>query len=157
MQVLGCTLWGCLDDGMDAFTVIMRPRKKKRTIYKTAIVVTSLYLSAIIVSLALMFMTKGDTAMSGIFLVLVTMPWPLVLSWIQKALHFDSVAMTTLLLVAGGLVNSLILYKVISLLTGNSTGPTKNDWPFISSNLRETWVVETEFIEGEFCGRTPFF
>lgn len=112
---------------MDAFTVIMRPLKKKRTIYKTAIVVTSLYLSAIIVSLAIMFMTKDDTAMSGIFLVLVTMPWSLVLSWIQKVLHFDSATMTTLLLVAGGLLNSVILYKVISLLTGNSTDPAKND------------------------------
>ena len=78
-------------------------------------------------SLAVMFMTKGDTAMSGIFLVLVTMPWSLVLSWIQKVLHFDSATMTTLLLVAGGLLNSVILYKIISLLTGNSTGPAKND------------------------------
>jgi len=64
--------------------------------------------------------------MSGIFLVLVTMPWSLVLSWILKVLHFDSVTMTTLLLVAGGLLNSIILYKIISLLTGNSTDPAKN-------------------------------
>jgi hypothetical protein len=107
--------------------VIMRPLKKKGTIYKTAIVVTSLYLSAVIVALAIMFMTKDDTAMSGIFLVLITMPWPLILSWIQKVLHFDSTAITTLLLVAGGLMNSIILYKVISRFTGNSTGRGKND------------------------------
>lgn len=104
----------------------MRPLKKKRTTYKPAIVVTSMYLSAIIVSLAIMFMTKDDTAMSGIFLVLVTMPWPLALSWIQKVFHFDSATMTTFLLVAGGLLNSVILYKVISFLTGNSTGSPKN-------------------------------
>ena len=96
----------------------MRPLKEKRTIYKAAIVVTSLYLSAVIVSVAGMFMTKDDTAMSGIFLVIVTMPWSLALSWIQKALHFDSIAMTTSLLVAGGLMNSVILYKFISFLKG---------------------------------------
>ena len=96
----------------------MRPLKEKRTIYKAAIVVTSLYLSAVIVSLAVMFMTKDDTAMSGIFLVIVTMPWSLALSWIQQALHFDSITMTTLLLVTGGLMNSVILYKFISFLTG---------------------------------------
>ena len=118
---------GGLNNGMEVFTVIMRPLKEKGTIYKTAIVVTSLYLSAFIVSLAIMFMTKDDTAMSGIFLVLVTMPWALVLSWIQEALHFDSITITNLLLVAGGLMNSVILYKVISFLTGNFTGPGKND------------------------------
>jgi hypothetical protein len=107
--------------------VIMRPLKEKGTIYKTAIVVTSLYLSAIIVSLAVMFMTKDDTDMSGIFLVLVTMPWPLILSWIQEALHFNSITITTLLLVAGGLMNSVILYKVISRLTGKFKGIANND------------------------------
>ena len=92
--------------------------KEKRTVYKAAVVVTSLYLSAVIISLAVMFMTKDNTAMSGIFLVLVTMPWSLLLSWIQEALHFDSITITTFLLVAGGLMNSIILYKVISFLTG---------------------------------------
>lgn len=92
--------------------------KEKRTAYKTATVVTSLYLSVVIISLAAMFMTKDDTAMSGIFLVLVTLPWSLLLSWIQGALHFNSITMTTLLLVAGGLLNSVILYKVISFLSG---------------------------------------
>jgi uncharacterized membrane protein YhaH (DUF805 family) len=111
---------------MDAFTVIKRPLRKKRTAYNAAIVITSLYLSAIIVSLAVMFMTKNDTAMSGIFLVLVTMPWPLILSGIQEIFNFDSMAITTSLLVAGGLLNSLILYKMISFFTGNSTGPGKN-------------------------------
>jgi len=56
--------------------------------------------------------------MSGIFLVLVAMPWSLLLSWIQEALHFNSTTIATLLLVAGGLMNSVILYKVISFLTG---------------------------------------
>ena len=107
--------------------MIKRPLMEKGTIYKTAIVVTSLYLSAFIVSLAIMFMTKDDTAMSGIFLVLVTMPWSLALSWIQKVLHFDSMAISTLLLVAGGLMNSVILYKVISRLTGKFKGIANND------------------------------
>ncbi len=106
--------------------MIKRPLKKKRTTYTPAIVVTSLYVSAMIVSLAVMFVTKNDTAMSGIFLVLVTMPWALILSWIQKVFNFDSMAITALLLVAGGLVNSLILYKIISFFTGNAAGPGKN-------------------------------
>ena len=96
----------------------VRPLKEKRKIYKAAVVVTSLYLSAFMVSLAVMFMTKDDAAMPGIFLVLVTLPWSLLLSWIQEALHSNSITITTLLLVAGGLMNSIILYKVISFLTG---------------------------------------
>ena len=94
------------------------PPKEKRTIYKAAVVVTSLYLSAFIVSLVVMFMPKDDTPMSGIFLVLVTLPWSLLLSWIQEALHSNSMTITILLLMVGGLMNSVILYKVISFLTG---------------------------------------
>jgi hypothetical protein len=70
------------------------------------------------VSLAIMLMTADDTPMSGIFLVLFTIPWSFVLSWLQSVLHFEDIAFATLFLVTGGVLNSLILYKFLSLLTG---------------------------------------
>ncbi|MBW2328221.1 MAG: hypothetical protein JRF04_01115 [Deltaproteobacteria bacterium] len=86
----------------------------------TAVIITSLYLSAVAASLIIMLMTADDTAMSGIFLVMVTLPWSILLSWIQGALHLGSIPMMLngLFLLAGGLVNSFILYKLISFITG---------------------------------------
>ena len=48
---------------------------EERKISKTAVVVTFLYLLTVVASLIIMLMTKDDTPMSGIFLIMVTMPW----------------------------------------------------------------------------------
>jgi hypothetical protein len=57
-----------------------------------------------------MITTLDETAMSGIFLVLVSMPWSLVLNWLQEFLSLDSMLFNTLFLVAGGLLNAFIVY-----------------------------------------------
>ena len=38
--------------------------------------------------------------MSGIFLVVVTIPWSFVLSWLQSVLHFENMTFTTLWILA---------------------------------------------------------
>ncbi len=81
-----------------------------------AVVVTTLYLLALVASVVIMLMTINTTAMSGIFLILLSMPWSLLLTWFQDFLSIDSVIFKTFFLVSGGLLNSFILYKLLSLL-----------------------------------------
>ena len=87
---------------------------------RAAVLITSLYPLAVAASLIIMLMTAEDTPMPGIFLVMVTLPWSILLTWIQGALHLDSIPLTLngLFLLAGGLVNSFVLYKLISFIAG---------------------------------------
>lgn len=87
---------------------------------RAAVLITSLYLLAVAASFVIMLMTAADTPMSGIFLVMLTLPWSIMLSWIQGALHLDSMPLMLngLFLLAGGLVNSFVLYKLISFIAG---------------------------------------
>ena len=83
-----------------------------------AIIITSLYLLAVAASFVIMLMTADDTPMSGIFLVMVTLPWSFVLTLIQDTFHFTSMGFNGLFLLTGGLVNSFVLYKLISFIAG---------------------------------------
>ncbi len=91
--------------------------KEKQKTSKVASVFTGLYLLALIASVLIMVTTSDDTAMSGIFLVLVSMPWTFMLSGLQDAFALDSMLFNTLFLVAGGLLNGLIIYISISFIT----------------------------------------
>jgi len=95
---------------------IKMPGFKKRS--KLAVICTSLYLIALVASVIVMFATSADTAMSGVFLVMVSMPWTLLLSWLSTLFTIDSMVFSALFLVAGGLVNSVILYAMLSFVTG---------------------------------------
>jgi len=83
-----------------------------------AVIITSLYLLSVAASFLIMLMTADDTAMSGIFLVLATLPWSILLTWLQDAFQFSSMAFNGLFMVAGGVLNSFILYKIISFIAG---------------------------------------
>ncbi len=98
----------------------MTPGNKDATRSRTAVIITSLYLLTVAASLIIMWMTADETAMSGIFLVLFTLPWAPVLTWIQDALQLDSLPASGLLLAAGGMLNGFILYRFISFITGRS-------------------------------------
>ena len=91
-------------------------QKKKRSI--VAVSITLLYLIALLASLVIMLMTAEETAMSGIFLVMVTMPWTMLLGWLKELLQTDSMLLSTVFLISGGLVNSFVLYKMLSFVTG---------------------------------------
>ncbi len=93
---------------------------KNQKISKLAAAITCLYLLALIASVLVMFTTTGDTSMSGIFLVVVSIPWPMVLTQIQNALALDSMLFNTLFLIGGGLLNALIIYKFISFIANRS-------------------------------------
>ncbi len=87
---------------------------KTRKTSRAAIIISSLYLAVVAASLLIMWMTVDETAMSGIFLVLLTLPWSFLLTWVQDLLPVDGLIFNALFLVSGGLVNTAILYKVIS-------------------------------------------
>ena len=89
---------------------------KEKKASKAASIITGLYLLALIASVLIMITTSDDTVMSGIFLVLVSMPWSFVLTRLQEALSLDSMLFNTLFLVAGGLLNAFLGYKLIQLL-----------------------------------------
>ena len=91
-------------------------QKRKRS--KIAVAITILYLLALSASLVIMILTVDDTPMSGIFLVMVTMPWSFLLGWIKDLLQIESLLVTTIFLVSCGLLNSFILYSMTTFVAG---------------------------------------
>jgi hypothetical protein len=85
--------------------------------HKFPAALASLYLAAVVASFILMLMTADDTPMSGIFLILVSLPWSLVLSRVQEIFHVNSVGFNGLFLLTGGLLNGFLLYKFLSFLS----------------------------------------
>ena len=81
-----------------------------------AVLVSGLYLSAVAAAFVIMLVTAKDTAMSGIFLVMITAPWSLLLTWLLSLLHVNpSPLVNGVFLLVGGAVNGYILYKLISI------------------------------------------
>jgi hypothetical protein len=83
---------------------------------KAALVIAGLYMLVVVAAFIVMLATSSDTAMSGIFLVMLTPPWPLALGALQKILQTDSSLFASLFLLAGGAVNSAVLYRIIALV-----------------------------------------
>ena len=81
---------------------------------KTAVVLSLLYLLVVVASFILMLTTQNDTPMSGIFLVMITPPWALVLGAVNQLFQTESSLVAGLVLLAGGTVNCFILYQIIS-------------------------------------------
>ncbi len=93
---------------------------KNQKISKLAAAITGFYLLALIASVLIMFLTTDDTSMSGIFLVVVSIPWPWLLTQLQDILSLDSMLFNTLFLTAGGLLNTFIIYKFITFIINRS-------------------------------------
>ena len=93
---------------------------KKQNTSKLAVVITGIYLLALAVSVLIMLMTIDDTAMSGIFLMVVSVPWAWPLTQLQNSLSVDSMLFNALFLIGGGLFNAVILYKLISFIATRS-------------------------------------
>ncbi len=82
-----------------------------------AITISALYLTVVILSFVIMLISADDTAMSGIFLVLATIPWVFLLTQLQNIFQLDSPLLNGIFLLAGGTVNTLILYKLLAWAT----------------------------------------
>ena len=79
-------------------------------------ILTIIYLGCVVASLLVLLLAGHGDSLAGIFLVVVAVPWPLVLGWLNALLKIDSMTFNTLFLLAGALVNALILYRLLSFL-----------------------------------------
>jgi hypothetical protein len=93
---------------------------KKLKTSKLAVAITGIYLLALAVSVLIMLMTIDETAMSGIFLMVVSVPWTWPLTQLQNVMSVDSMLFNTLFLISGGLLNAVMLYKLISFIANRS-------------------------------------
>ena len=82
---------------------------------KAALIVAGIYFSLVCLSFVITVATLDATPMAGIFLVLFTFPWPGFLTRLMDP-EQSPVLVRALFLLAGGLINGVLLYTVISWL-----------------------------------------
>ncbi len=89
--------------------------QNSRTRPKAAVIITMLYFAAVAVSFILMLITAADTAMSGIFLIMITAPWSLLWAWLLNLINVTAAPpVMGILLLTGGAVNGYVLYRLIA-------------------------------------------
>ena len=83
---------------------------------RIALVISISYLLLVLLSFGIMLTTLDSTPMAGIFLVILTQPWPIILGKLQDGSGGNYTLLNGLFLLAGGLLNGLLLYSFISLI-----------------------------------------
>jgi hypothetical protein len=83
---------------------------------RIALVISISYLLLVLLSFGIMLATLDSTPMAGIFLVILTQPWPIILGNLQDGSGGNHTLLNGLFLLAGGLLNGLLLYFFISLI-----------------------------------------
>ena len=79
----------------------------------------SLLLAALgLAAWTLPLIAKKGESLTGIYLVPFAFPWSMVLSWIMDQTGIDSMLFNMVFLLIGLLLNTVILYYLISWLTG---------------------------------------
>ncbi len=92
---------------------LLTTKNKKST---AAVLITGIYLLALAIAFIIMLITAKGTAMSGIFLIMVTAPWSLLLIWLLNLIQVSPAPLISgLFLLIGGAANGYILYKLISM------------------------------------------
>jgi len=81
------------------------------------VILTSIYIIISISAFVLMFMTMATESLSGIFVVLVAMPWTILFSSIIENIGIDSIVLNTILMALGVAINALIIYVFFSFVT----------------------------------------
>lgn len=82
---------------------------------KIARTITIAYLLLVFLSFFIMIITLDSTPMAGIFLVLLTYPWPTIVGMLGDGSPGNSALINGLLLLAGGILNGFLLYVLIRL------------------------------------------
>ena len=89
---------------------------------KTAIVLTIIYLLLVLAAFTLMFTAKQDESLSGIFVVLLAMPWTMLLTWFTDTLGIDSIVFNTVFLALCCILNAVIIYSMVSFIARRFSG-----------------------------------
>ncbi len=81
------------------------------------VILTSIYIIISISAFVLMFMTMATESLSGIFVVLVAMPWTILFSSIIENIGIDSIVLNTILMALGVAIIAFIIYVFFSFVT----------------------------------------
>jgi len=98
------------------------PRPERKSPSRIATVLTGLYLLLVLAALAILLLAGENDSLAGIYFILITFPWSVALTRVAASLHVDSMLFNTLFLLAGGLVNGFILYRIVSWLSRTFSG-----------------------------------
>ena len=90
----------------------MLNRKKS----KTAITLTVIYLLLVVAAFTVMFLAKPGESLSGIFVILVAMPWSMLLTWFTDTLGIDSIVLNTVFLALCCILNAVIIHFMVSFI-----------------------------------------
>jgi len=85
---------------------------------KFAFWISGIYLAFGLAAWTLPLIAKPGESLAGIFVVPLAMPWSLVLSWVMDRTGIDSMLFNMVFLLIGLLLNTVILYYLISWVTG---------------------------------------
>lgn len=85
---------------------------------KVALFCAALYLSLSLAALALPLITGPHANLAGIYAVLIIQPWSTILVWIMDTTGLDSIVFNWGFLLAGALLNSWLIYKLVSWVSG---------------------------------------
>ncbi len=97
------------------------PTHHKRS-SKTAAVLAGVYLLLVLAALTILLLAGKNDSLAGIYFILITFPWLLVLTKVTGAFGLDSMAFNTVFLLIGGLINGFIIYKVAAFLSRKFSG-----------------------------------
>lgn len=83
---------------------------------RIAIGISTVYILLAVLSFVIMIIARDSTPMSGIFLVLLTQPWPAIITKFIGTRLGDSAIVNGLFLLIGGMINGLLIYLLLNLL-----------------------------------------
>ena len=81
---------------------------------KLALWLSGIYLVFALGSWVLPLIAKPDESMAGVFLMLFAQPWASVWVWVSDMFKVDSFALTMVVMLAGILLNTWIIYRVFA-------------------------------------------
>ncbi len=77
---------------------------------KLPLILTTVYIIVSILAFVLMFATMATNSLSGIFVVLVALPWSSFFVSLIDSIGIDSIVLNTVLMAVGVAINALIIY-----------------------------------------------
>ncbi len=98
------------------------PSTRRKPKSRIAGILAGLYLLLVFAALATLLLAGKDDSLAGIYFILVTFPWTVVLTKVATASHVDSMAFNIIFLLVGGLINGFIIYSVTAFLSRKFSG-----------------------------------
>ena len=81
---------------------------------KFALGISGLYFIIALGAWLLPLVAKPGESLAGVFLVLFAQPWASLWIWVSDKLEFDSFALSMAFMLAGIIINTLLLYRIFS-------------------------------------------